>query len=188
MLRRVALLLVVIFQLCASSVVLAYSEDMESMIQEVSGAGRLDWPVLTPPAVMTSAFGYRIHPITGDVRHHNGVDLAGDYGDGIKAAGAGTVEYAAYGYNGGFGNLVIIDHGNGLKTYYGHNSTVDVSSGESVSAGQQIATMGSTGNSTGPHCHFGTQLNGKWVDPGLFVSGMAQMEAEKFLQDLYLLI
>ena len=97
MLRRVALLLVVIFQLCVSSVALAYSEDMESMSQEVSGAGRLDWPVPTPPAVMTSAFGYRIHPITGDVRHHNGVDLAGDYGDSIKAAGAGTVEYAAYG-------------------------------------------------------------------------------------------
>ena len=86
MLRRVTLLLVVIFQLCASSVAMAYSEDMESMSQEVSGAGRLDWPVPTPPAVMTSAFGYRIHPITGDVRHHNGVDLAGD----VRCAGTSS--------------------------------------------------------------------------------------------------
>ena len=180
MLKRIALLLCIIFQLCTSGTALAYTEDTETMGNEVRGAGTLEWPVPTPPSVMTSAFGYRIHPITGDVRHHNGVDLAGDYGDVVKAAGAGTVYYAAYGYNDGFGNLVIIDHGNGLMTYYGHNSTVDVSDGQSVVAGQPIATMGSTGNSTGPHCHFGTQLNGKWVDPGLFVSGMAQMEAEKF--------
>ena len=78
------------------------------------------------------------------MRHHGGVDLAGDFGDLIYAAGDGVVEDASIGYNGGYGNLVIIDHGNGLKTYYGHNSTVDVYPGQQVHAGQVIATMGST--------------------------------------------
>ena len=180
MVKRIIFLLLILLNLCIASTALAYSEDIEAIDRELSGGGKLDWPVPTPPAVMTSAFGYRIHPITGDVRHHGGVDLAGDYGTPIHAAGAGTVEYASVGFNDGYGNLVIIDHGNGLETYYGHNSTIDVYPGKQVSAGEVIATMGSTGNSTGPHCHFGTKLNGQFVDPGLFVSGMAQMETEKF--------
>ena len=180
LLRRIVILFLILLNLSIPGTVLAYSEDIEAISGEISGGGRLDWPVPTPPAVMTSAFGYRVHPITGNVRHHGGVDLAGDFGDLIYAAGDGVVEDASIGYNGGYGNLVIIDHGNGLKTYYGHNSTVDVYPGQQVHAGQVIATMGSTGASTGPHCHFGTELNGQFVDPGLFVSGMAQMETEQF--------
>ena len=180
MLKRIIVLFMMLFHVCLTSTALAYTEDIDAIGKEMNGGGKLDWPVSVPPAVMTSAFGYRIHPISGDERHHGGVDLAADFGTPIQAAGAGIVEYASEGYNGGYGNLVIIDHGNGLKTYYGHNSTIDVYVGQQVSAGQVIATMGSTGNSTGPHCHFGTELNGTFVDPGLFVVGMAQMETEQF--------
>ena len=180
MLKKITFFLLVLFNVFLTNIAFAYSEDIEAIGQEVGGGGSLNWPVPTPPAVMTSAFGYRIHPITGNVRHHSGVDLAGDFGDTIYAAGDGIVDVASVGDNGGYGNLVIIDHGNGLKTYYGHNSTVDVTPGQKVIAGEPIATMGSTGASTGPHCHFGTELNGVFVDPGLFVSGMAKMEAEQF--------
>lgn len=181
MVKRIIFLLLILLNFCIGSTALAYSEDIGAIDREInSGSGKLSWPVPTPPAVMTSAFGYRIHPITGNVRHHDGVDLAGDFGDPIYAAGSGVVEEASVGFNGGYGNLVVINHGNGLKTLYGHNSTVDVYPGQQVSAGQVIATMGSTGNSTGPHCHFGTNLHEQWVDPGLFVSGMAQMETEQF--------
>ena len=181
MVKKIPFFLLIIINVFVANIAFAYSEDIEAIGQEIGGGGgRLDWPVPTPPAVMTSAFGYRVHPITGNVRHHGGVDLAGDFGDPIYAAGDGVVEDASIGYNGGYGNLVIIDHGNGLKTYYGHNTTVDVYPGQQVHAGQVIATMGSTGASTGPHCHFGTMVHGKFVDPGLFVSGMAQMETEQF--------
>ena len=180
MLKRVALILLVLYQLCLAGTALAYSEDIEAMSRDVSGAGRLDWPVSVPPAVMTSAFGYRIHPITGMEKHHDGVDLAGDYGDPIRAAGHGVVTCADMGFNGGYGNLVVIQHDNGLETYYAHNSAIVVGLNQEVKAGEIIAYMGSTGNSTGPHCHFGTRLNNKFVDPGLFVPGMAQMETDQF--------
>ena len=127
MVKKIPFFLLIIINVFVANIAFAYSEDIEAIGQEIGGGGgRLDWPVPTPPAVMTSAFGYRVHPITGNVRHHGGVDLAGDFGDLIYAAGDGVVEDASIGYNGGYGNLVIIDHGNGLKTYYGHNSTVDV--------------------------------------------------------------
>ena len=179
--RRIAFLWLLLFNLLLSGTAMAYSEDIEAMSREIGGGGgTLGWPVPTPPAVMTSPFGYRIHPITGKESNHQGVDLAGDYGDPVRSAGDGIVEYAQVGYNGGYGNLVIIDHGHGLKTYYGHNSTVDVYEGQQVKDGEIIAFMGSTGNSTGPHCHFGTELNGVFVDPGLFVPGMGQMETDIF--------
>ena len=108
--KRITSLLLILLNLCLASTALAYSEDIEAIGQEIGGGGgggRLDWSVPTPPAVMTSAFGYRVHPITGNVRHHGGVDLAGDFGDLIYAAGDGVVEDASIGYNDGFGNLVI---------------------------------------------------------------------------------
>ena len=90
-------------------------------------------------------------------------DIGGDYGDTIHAAGAGIVSYA--GWISGYGYAVIIDHGGGISTLYGHNQALLVSEGQSVSQGQAIAECGSTGNSTGPHCHFEVRVDGEPVDP-----------------------
>lgn len=95
--------------------------------------------------------------------YHSGIDIGVDYGTPIHAADSGTVIYV--GWISGYGNAVIIDHGNGMQTLYGHNQSLNVSEGQSVSKGQVIAFAGSTGNSTGPHCHFEGQVNGSAVDP-----------------------
>lgn len=126
------------------------------------------------PMEVTSPFGWRIHPIYGDQRYHSGCDLAGDYGDEIQAAASGTVSYA--GWLDGYGYTVIIEHGNGLSTLYGHNEEVLVSAGQDVTRNQLIAYCGSTGNSTGPHCHFEVELDGELLDPGLFVPGLLAAE------------
>ena len=122
--------------------------------------GNFRWPC---GGVLTSRFGYRPVPIAGAAPFHKGIDIGGSYGMAICASDGGTVEYA--GWMSGYGYLVIIDHGNGFKTYYGHNSSLLVSRGDHVYPGQQIARMGSTGLSTGNHCHFGIMLNGTFVNP-----------------------
>ena len=94
---------------------------------------------------------------------HEGIDIAVGQGTPVHAAAAGTVIYA--GWMEGYGNLVVIDHGNGLSTAYGHNSSLASSVGQSVAAGQVIAYSGSTGHSTGPHVHFEVRVNGAPVDP-----------------------
>jgi murein DD-endopeptidase MepM/ murein hydrolase activator NlpD len=106
---------------------------------------------------MTSPFGYRWG------RMHEGIDLGCAYGAPLYAAAAGTVVYA--GWMGGYGNLVVIDHGGGVATAYGHNSSISVGVGQAVGQGQQIAAIGSTGHSTGPHCHFEVRVGGSPVDP-----------------------
>jgi len=125
-----------------------------------SGSGAMIWPI---SGEITSPFGWRVHPITGDSRFHSGIDIAGDYGDPIRAAAAGTVIYA--GWISGYGNAVIIDHGGGVTTLYGHNQSLAVSEGQTVAQGQVISYCGSTGNSTGPHCHFEVRVNGEPVSP-----------------------
>ena len=125
-----------------------------------AGNGSMIWPISGP---ITSEFGWRIHPITGDSRFHSGLDIGGDYGMAVHAAAAGTVTYA--GWISGYGNAVIIDHGGGITTLYGHNQSLNVSEGQSVAQGQVIAACGSTGNSTGPHCHFEVRQNGEPVSP-----------------------
>lgn len=110
---------------------------------------------------VTSRFGYRWG------RFHEGIDIEGDTGSPVYAADGGKVIFAAY--EGGYGNLVKIDHGNGYVTYYGHNSKFLVSVGQKVSKGQQIAKVGSTGNSTGPHVHFEVRKSGTPVDPLKFL-------------------
>jgi murein DD-endopeptidase MepM/ murein hydrolase activator NlpD len=95
---------------------------------------------------------------------HNGVDLAGSTGDPIVAADGGTVVFSGR-HNGGYGNLVVIDHGNGFQTYYGHLNSISVRCGAGVSAGQTIGGMGTTGNSTGTHLHFEIHQNGVPVSP-----------------------
>ena len=125
-----------------------------------AGAGGMIWPISGP---ITSEFGWRTHPIFGTARLHSGLDIGGDYGMPIYAAASGTVIYA--GWISGYGNAVIIDHGGGVTTLYGHNDSLNVSEGENVAQGQVIAMCGSTGNSTGPHCHFEVRENGEPVSP-----------------------
>lgn len=117
------------------------------------------------PAVgnVTSPFGYRNNPFGRGREFHSGVDIANNYGTKIKAAGGGIVTYA--GYNGGYGYVVIIKHGYGYETLYGHNRKLLVKVGDYVSKGDVIAQMGSTGRSTGPHVHFEIRYNKKPIDP-----------------------
>lgn len=119
-----------------------------------SGSGVLGWPVSGP---VTSGFGMRWG------RMHEGIDIAVPTGTPVRSAGAGTVIHA--GWLGGYGNLVVVDHGNGLSTAYAHNSSYASSVGQSVAAGQVVAYSGSTGNSSGPHVHFEVRVNGSAVDP-----------------------
>ncbi len=114
-----------------------------------------------------SGFGMRLHPILGYARAHNGIDIAGDTGDAIWAAKSGTVFFA--GSRGGYGNCVIIDHGDGVMTIYAHMSRIDVSVGSSLDKGELIGAIGSTGLSTGPHLHFEVRINGQPADPLAFL-------------------
>ena len=114
-----------------------------------SGAWMM-WPSYTK--YLTSPFGPRNHPISGQYKNHDGVDIGASYGSDIWAAAAGTVILA--GRNGGYGNCVIVNHGNGYTTVYGHMDSIAVSAGQSVAMGQVLGYVGSTGNSTGPHLHF----------------------------------
>ena len=126
-----------------------------------SGHGVFAYPVAHP--VVTSTFGYRIHPIYGDRRLHAGVDLGASTGTPVLAAGSGTVAFA--GWMSGYGNTVIIDHGGSLATLYAHNSALGVKVGDTVKRGEHISDAGSTGNSTGPHVHFEVRVQGTPVDP-----------------------
>ena len=123
-------------------------------------SGSFSWPT---SGRLTSTFGGRRSPGGIGSTNHKGIDIAGSRGQAIKAADGGTVTYA--GWMGGYGYLVIIDHGNGYQTYYGHNSKLLVNVGTKVYKGQQIAKMGSTGNSTGNHCHFEIRKYGTSVNP-----------------------
>jgi murein DD-endopeptidase MepM/ murein hydrolase activator NlpD len=123
-------------------------------------SGRFSAPVR---ARMTSPFGYRYHPILKVRRLHAGVDFGASSGTPIKAAADGVVIAAQY--MRGYGNVVMIDHGGGLSTVYGHCSRLACSSGQRVTRGQHIANVGSTGMSTGPHLHFEVRVNGRAVNP-----------------------
>jgi len=134
--------------------------EQSGTLGSVNGSGRFIWPI---HGEITSPYGWRTHPIFGTQIFHSGIDIAADYGDPILAADSGTVIYA--GWMGGYGNAVMIDHGGGLVTLYGHNTAVLVSEGQAVDKGQVIAHAGSTGYSTGPHCHFEVRLHGETVNP-----------------------
>lgn len=114
---------------------------------------------------VASPFGRRTDPIEGDVRTHAGVDIAAPEGTSVRAAGDGVVVRS--GRAGGYGNLVVVDHGGGLQTRYGHLSRIDVASGERVSAGATVGAVGQTGRATGPHLHFEVRRDGRAVDPGV---------------------
>ena len=114
---------------------------------------------------LTSGYGWRVHPISGNRKHHNGIDIANSTGTPIRAAAAGTVIHASSGWNGGYGTSVKIKHSNGYVTHYAHLSSISVKVGQKVSAGQTIGAMGSTGSSTGPHLHFEVIKNGSHRNP-----------------------
>lgn len=112
---------------------------------------------------LSSYYGYRIDPFNGKKTFHHGVDIAGKSGSNVLAVASGIV--SSVGSRGGYGMLVEIDHGDGYVTRYGHNKSLTVTTGDSVTQGQIIAKMGSTGRSTGPHVHFEVIKNGKKVNP-----------------------
>ena len=126
-----------------------------------SGHGIFSLPI--PGAPITSGFGPRVHPIYGDVRVHTGIDFGASYGTPIHAAADGVVVSA--GPLGGYGNATVIDHGNGLATLYGHQSSIAVAPGQSVRRGQVIGYVGCSGLCTGPHLHFEVRVRGTPVDP-----------------------
>lgn len=124
--------------------------------------GMFAWPCPSYTRI-SDDYGMRIHPTLGISKMHNGIDLAAPSGSSILAAYDGTVVAASYSST--MGNYIMIDHGSGLYTIYMHASSLSVSKGAEVTKGQKIASVGSTGRSTGPHLHFGVRLNGSYVSP-----------------------
>ncbi len=116
---------------------------------------------------MSSPFGVRLDPFLGRPAMHTGIDLRGEIGEPVHATAAGKVTIA--GREGGYGNMVELDHGNGLATRYGHLSQIDVKVGQTVHIGQVVGRIGSTGRSTGPHLHYETRINGEPVNPQKFL-------------------
>jgi murein DD-endopeptidase MepM/ murein hydrolase activator NlpD len=123
-------------------------------------SGMFSWPVT---GTITSPFGWRSNPFGGAPEMHQGLDIAAPSGTTVTAAAGGTVIMAQW--YGGYGNYILIDHGGGYSTGYGHLSAIYVANGQTVQRGQAIGAVGSTGNSTGPHLHFEVRINGKAVDP-----------------------
>ena len=141
-------------------------EILRRQVREGRAPGRLAWPV---NGGVTSPFGWRIHPILGGRRLHTGIDQAAATGDAIRAAGNGTVILAERW--GGYGRTVVIDHGGGLSSLYAHQSSIAVSVGTRVQAGDVIGYIGCSGYCTGPHLHFEVREVGTPVDPMLYLKG-----------------
>ena len=161
---------------------LKQQEELENLIQyAIYGStyelqyvgGIMIWPTLST-SYITSPYGTRLHPIQGIIKNHDGIDIGGSMGDPVYAASDGVIIYSAYN-NGGYGNMVMIDHGmneEGIKivTLYGHGSKLLKNVGDTVTKGDIIMEVGSTGNSTGPHVHFEVRENGRAVDPKGYLS------------------
>ncbi len=125
-------------------------------------SGSLTWPCPSYNRI-SSPYGYRTHPITGTRKLHKGLDISASKGNPVIAAASGTVVKSYF--SSSYGNYVVISHGGGMMTAYAHMTRRMVSAGQHVSAGQQIGTVGSTGNSTGPHLHFEVYMNGSTINP-----------------------
>ena len=151
---------------------------IQSLISQVSGepnlqiqytGGDMIWPVAKEGTAITSYYEQREHPITGIIHYHSGIDIGNAYfGTPVVAALDGYVSYA--GWLGGYGNCVIINHGNGVSTLYGHGQAILTTLHKEVKQGELIMEVGSTGNSTGPHLHFEIRINGYTVNPLLYVN------------------
>jgi murein DD-endopeptidase MepM/ murein hydrolase activator NlpD len=120
-----------------------------------------------------SGFGIRLDPFVHTPAMHTGLDLAAQTGDPVRATADGTITIA--GWQGGYGKMIEIDHGNGLTTRYGHLSSIEVAVGQSVKIGQAIGRVGTTGRSTGPHLHYETRIDGEPVDPQKFLRAGARL-------------
>lgn len=132
--------------------------------------GIMAWPVAKNGTYITSAYGIREHPIQGIIKQHTGIDIGNaGFGAPVIAATDGIVTMA--GSYGGYGNCVIINHGNGISTLYGHGQTILTEVGKEVKKGDLIMEVGSTGNSTGPHLHFEVRVNGSCVNPMPYLQG-----------------
>ncbi len=135
-----------------------------------SGRDGFAWPLpSSTPGRVTSDFGGRVDPLAGEHRHHDGLDLAAPEGTPVLAVRGGVVRRA--GDAGGYGNLVEIDHGDGVTTRYAHQAELRVAPGDRVEAGDVLGTVGSTGRSTGPHLHLEGRVDGEAVDPEAFLRG-----------------
>lgn len=148
----------------AVAIVEAASGDT-GLCEEVTAGGSGEWrsPLPAHALVAGSPFGMRVHPITGIARMHEGTDFAASLGTPLHAMSSGKVVHA--GPMGGYGNLVMVDHGGGITTRYAHMSQVNVRSGQTVKAGQRIGAVGSTGQSTGAHLHLEVRVREEAVDP-----------------------
>ncbi|MDO5139239.1 MAG: M23 family metallopeptidase, partial [Oscillospiraceae bacterium] len=144
----------------------AYSVGGQILTPYGAASGIFTWPMAIPGSI-TSGFGYRTDPFTGEVKFHGGIDISAAQGTPVLAVGDGTVTVAngSDPWGGGYGYYVMISHGNGYETLYGHCSAICVISGQTVQRGEVIAYVGSTGNSTGNHLHFEARINGAKEDP-----------------------
>lgn len=149
------------------------SDDLTSQIKSYQSkgtkyaGGTMTWPVPSSSDI-SSGYGMRLHPILKKYRMHTGIDISASSGKSIVAANNGIVKYS--GWQSGYGNTLIIDHGGGITTLYAHCSKLLVSVGDSVKAGEVVAKVGSTGLSTGPHLHFEVRKDGETQDPTNYVS------------------
>lgn len=148
---------------------------LASVSEEYVG-GVMAWPVPGYTRI-TSAFGMRTHPITGIYKLHTGTDIGAPMGANFIAANDGIVTYA--GYNGAYGNMVIVDHGGGITTLYAHGSEILVEVGMTILQGTPILKVGSTGYSTGPHAHFEVRINGQYVEPLDYITSYSLENKEK---------
>lgn len=133
--------------------------------------GVMVWPIAMEGTYITSGYGNRLHPIQGVYKNHAGIDISGSNVNGapVVAAADGVVTYA--GWIGGYGNCIIINHGSGIVSLYGHGSETVATVGQVVKQGDIVMKVGSTGNSTGPHVHFEIRKNGEVVDPIPYLNG-----------------
>lgn len=148
---------------------LQYAHEQDSELRGVYSDSQFIWPVPSC-TLLTSPYGYRIHPILDYERLHAGLDIGAKFGEEIIAADGGTVLIAEY--SDSYGNFVLIDHGDRYSTAYGHMSEIAVEAGQEVKQGELIGYIGSTGWSTGPHLHFEIRLDGERIDPEEFFSGL----------------
>ncbi len=138
-----------------------FANGSEGVVGMLSGS----WPV---DGHITCPYGSRIDPFSGEGAYHTGMDLAAPTGTLVTATADGTIEHADW--SSGYGRLVIIDHGNGYETYYGHLSRIDVMEGQSIRHGERIGAVGMTGRSTGPHLHYEVRVGGVPINPYRFLS------------------
>lgn len=151
----------------ASTVPVALATDIAASVAPPPVAAPVPGPT-APVAEVTSEFGWRVDPLNGQHRFHAGLDLRAAYGQEVRSATGGTVTFA--GEKPGYGMVVVVSHGSGLETRYAHLSSLEVTEGSEVRAGEVIARSGASGRATGPHLHFEVRRHGQPVDPALVAS------------------